>query len=126
MNLHAVVTPAISAVNPPIPASIQVSTGYSTAADGSRAPTYAAAVTGSAQVQALSYQDLKQIDGLNLNGTRCAIYFTGQFNSVSRPTGQGGDIITIASGAYAGTWLIAYVAEQWPDWGKYICTQQVP
>lgn len=41
MNLHGVVSGAIGAVNPFVPGTIQISTGYSTSASGKRVPSYA-------------------------------------------------------------------------------------
>lgn len=128
MNLHAIVSGAIGSVNPNVPATIQISTGYVTAPDGSRVPTYAT-VAAVAQVQALSFRDLTAIDGLNLNGTRRAIYLFGKFDGVVRPSEKGGDLITLTGGANAGVWLTAMVLEQWSDgepaaWCKVACTLQ--
>ena len=75
-------------------------------------------VTGPAQVQALTYKDLQQVDGVNLNGVARAIYFYGEFNGVVRPRQKGGDLIQLTDGPNAGTWLITHVLETWPDWCK--------
>lgn len=123
MNLHMMAAGAISTVNPFVAATIQVSTGYTTDGAGKRTPTFST-VTGSAQVQALTAMDLKQVDGLNLNGTKRAIYFNGQFQGTNRPAQKGGDIITLTDGPNAGNWLVALVLEQWPDWCKVAVTQQ--
>jgi hypothetical protein len=126
MNLHAIVSGAIGTVNPHVPAVLQISTGWSVAAGsgGDRVPTYAAPVAVTAQVQALTFKDLQQIDGMNLQGTRRAIYLYGKVQGVNRVGNKGGDLITIAAGDAAGTWLVAEVLEQWPDWVKVACTQQ--
>ena len=129
MNLHGLVIGQINAVNPSIPAVLKVSTGNTIADDGKPTPTYAAPVTISAQVQALTYKDIQQIDGLNLNGTRRAIYAYGQIDGLVRSTNKGGDLITVASGVHAGTWLVAMVLEQWGDglsaaWVKVAATLQ--
>lgn len=124
MNLHKIVSTAIGSVNPFIMGTIQVSTGYTTLPNRSRAPSYAAPFEASMQVQALTYSDLKQIDGLNLNGTRRAIYLNGKYDGVVRSELKGGDLITLTTGANAGTWLVAQVLEQWPDWCKVVCTLQ--
>lgn len=124
MNLHGIVSPLIGSVNPFVPASMQVATGYTTNADGSRNPTYSS-VTGSAQVQALTFKDLQQLSGLNLNGTRRAIYFYGDFNGVVRPAQKGGDLVTLTDSTNVGTWLIAQVLEQWPNWCKVAVTLQM-
>lgn len=82
-----------------------------------------------AQVQALSWKDLQQLDGLNMNGERRAIYLEGEFDGVVRPSMKGGDLITLTTGANAGVWLVAQVLEQWSDgdtkaWCKCACTLQ--
>lgn len=124
MNLHGLARGGVGAVNPFIDADFKSSTGYTTQADGIRVPTYAEPVTVSVQVQSLTYRDLMQVDGLNLNGTKRAIYLTGTANGVVRLTQAGGDIFTISSGPNAGVWLVAMVLEQWPDWAKVAVTLQ--
>lgn len=124
MNLHGIVAPLIGAVNPQIALSIQVSTGSTVADDGKQTPTYAAPVTVLGQVQALQYRDIVQMDALNLQGTRRAIYINGRVDGLIRSENKGGDLITIAGGVNAGVWLVAIVAEAWPDWTKALCTLQ--
>ncbi len=114
---------AIGAVNPNVPATVRVFSGMVTGPDGTRTPAYTD-VPGTAQVQATSYKDLQQTDGMNLNGERRTIFFNGAYHSTSRVGQQGGDLVVLTDGVNAGTWLIAYVAEQWPDWCKLICTLQ--
>src|SRR5579871_2481547 len=121
MDRHGLVSGAIAAVNPLVPLTLQVSNGYTTAADGSRAPSYAAPVTVFGQVHALTYRDLQQVEGLNLNGTRRAIYLEGQENGLVRADNKGGDLITDAAG---NVWLVAMVLEAWPDWTKVAVTLQ--
>ena len=115
MNLHAAVIGNIVAVNPNIPAMLKASTGDTIADDGLPTPTYATPANISVQVQALTYRDIQQIDGLNLNGTRRAMYAFGEIDMLVRATNKGGDLITIASGVHAGTWLVAMVLETWGD-----------
>src|SRR5690348_5209292 len=119
MNLNAAVGNIIAAVNPTVPATLLISTGPGvTQPDGSRAPTYAAPMAITAQIQPMTYKDIQQVDGLNLQGTRVSIYVNGQVDGLVRATNQGGDLITVASGPYAGTWLVAMVLEKWQDWTK--------
>lgn len=124
MNLNAAVSGAISAINPRIPLSIQVSTGNATDSTHKLVPTYAAPVTVPGQVQPLTWRDLQQLDGLNLQGTRVAIYLNGAVDGLVRVTNKGGDLISINSGVHAGVWLVALVLEAWPDWTKCACTLQ--
>lgn len=121
MNLHGIVSGAIAAVNPLIELSIQVSAGYTTNADGSRTPVYETAATVPGQVQALQYRDLQQLDGLNIEGTRRAIYINGHVNGLVRAENKGGDLITTPDGS---VWLVALVLEDWPDWCKVAVTLQ--
>lgn len=124
MNLHGIVASAVGAVNPQIPVSVQVSTGSTIGANGKRTPIYAAPVTVLGQVQALQFRDIQQMDALNLQGTRRAIYLRGRVDGLVRSENKGGDLITIAEGVNAGVWLVAVMAEQWPDWCKALCTLQ--
>ena len=124
MDLHAIAGGAITAVNPFILATIMSSTGYTVAPGGKQTPVYNTIANVPVQVQGLSFKDLTEIDGLNLNGERRAIYIKGQVEGVVRAAGTGGDLIVIPSGNSAGTWLVAYVLESWPDWTKAIITLQ--
>ena len=124
MNLHGIAGPIVAAVNPKIVVSVQVSTGTTTNGDGSRTPTYATAVNVPAQLQAFSYRDIMQTEGLNLQGTRMKMYIDGNVHGLVRVANEGGDLITVSSGNYAGVWLVAMISESWPDWCAALCTLQ--
>jgi hypothetical protein len=124
MDLHGLVSGAIGSVNPFIPATLKVSTGYVTDDAGKRTETYSTYDGMSAQVQPLQWRDLAQIDGLNLNGTRRKIYLKGEAEAIVRVSRKGGDLIVISGGVDAGTYLVAQVAEQWPDWCSVYATMQ--
>jgi hypothetical protein len=124
MNLHGIVSNAIGAVNPQVMVSVQVSTGNTTNPDGSETPTYAAPVTILAQVQPLSWRDIWQIEGLNLQGTRKAIYLNGQVDGLVRALNKGGDLITFPDGS---VWLVALILEGFnltAGWTKAAITLQ--
>jgi len=123
MNLHGIVRGVITGVNPDILVTIQFSTGHSNEG-GRQVPTYQTARNIPAQVQALTFKDLHQLDGLNQAGVQRAIYLYGKIDGVIRSEVAGGDIITIASGANRGTWLVTKSLEQWPDWCKVAVTLQ--
>ncbi|NTJ46908.1 hypothetical protein G6K93_07765 [Agrobacterium rhizogenes] len=125
MNLHGLVSGAIGTVNPHVPCSIAGSTGYMTNPDGTRTPTYTPAITGTAQVQALTFKDLAQLDGINKNGAARGIYFYGDIQGVLRAKAKGGDIVTLSDGPNVGNWLVTQVLETWPDWCKCACVLQV-
>ena len=120
MDLHGLVAGAIGTVNPFVPALYYRSLGYVTAADGSRVPAFAQSIPLSVQKQELSYKDLQQIDGLNLQGILCAVYLRGHAYGVTRGAG-GGDKFLIAG----QTWLVVQITEQWPDWCRTILNLQI-
>lgn len=121
MNLHGIVAPAIGIVNPMVPLSIQVSTGSTTAADGQRTPTYAPAITVMGQVQALQYNDIVQLDALNIQGVRRKIYISGRVDGLVRTDRKGGDLIVTPD---SKVWLVVLVLEYWPDWVSCAVTLQ--
>lgn len=99
MNLHAIVSGAIGVVNPFVPIIIQRSIGYSTSPSGKRTPTYAFPQTVFAQVQALSASELQQVDALNIQGEKRAIYINGRTDGIIREDRKGGDLITLNAGS---------------------------
>lgn len=125
MNLHSIAGPIVGAVNPPTPASLQISTGYQTAADGSRSPGYLQpAIPVTAQVQPMSTTDIQHVTALNLQGNFVAIYLNGEIDGIVRPESKGGDLVTIPAGRYAGTYLVSTVIERWDGWAKIAATLQ--
>ena len=125
MNLHAVVSGAINAINPQILGTVRMSTGSTTLQDGSRVPRYTDFANVPMQVQSLQYSDLLKLAGMNIQGVRNKIYLSGDWNGLVRRDGKGGDVIVIANGPSAGTWLVALVLESWPDWTCAAVTMQV-
>jgi hypothetical protein len=124
LNLHQIAAPYVSKVNPWVIGQWQQSTGSQQNASGKRAPNYAAPVSVQIQAQALSWKDLAQIQGLNLQGVRLAMYISGNIQGVSRPDVKGGDLITLPDGT---GWLVAIVLENWSEtagWTKVGVTQQ--
>lgn len=126
MDLRGIANTVSSTINPNIDVTVKRSSGYTIGEGRKQIPTYDSHV-GPAQIQALDGKDLKQLDGLNIQGNIKAIYLRGVLAGVLRPDGTGGDLITIASPAPAqlvGTWLVVKVLEGWPDWTKAaICWQ---
>lgn len=122
MDLRSIANSVAGTVNPNIAVSVRRSTGYTIGAGRKQVPAYAPAVSGFAQMQALDSVDLKQLDGLNIQGTIRAIYLRGKLAGVVRPEGVGGDMIDIG----AESWLVAKVLESWPTWTKAAIVLQVP
>jgi hypothetical protein len=108
MNLQGITAAYVHAVNPMVPCTLKVSNGTTTNTDFSVAPSYLAPVNVMGQVQALQYKDLMQIEGLNLQGTRRAIYLQGDVEGIVRPNNKGGDLIIFPDGS---VWLVAMVLE---------------
>lgn len=121
MNLHGIAAPAIGAVNPSVDVTVKISNGYTTDAAGARVPQYLPDQIVPAQIQALAFRDLMQLDGLNLQGTRRKIYFYGEVDGLVRATNKGGDLVIFPDGS---VWLVAMVLEQWPDWCSVAVTLQ--
>lgn len=124
MNLNGIVSGAISAVNPQTLATVMVSTGSTSAPNAARTPTYRTVRGVPVQVQPMSYKDLMQTEGLNLNGTKRSIYVNGRVDGIVRSENKGGDLIILTGCANAGTWLVVQILEQWPDWVKCACVLQ--
>ncbi len=110
MNLHDIVGSCVAAVNPWVLASLQQSTGYITTADFRQVPVYAAPVTASVQVQPLTFADLSQLDGLNIQGVKRAMYLDGNWQGLVRTAKKGGDLITLPDGT---VWLVVLELENW-------------
>jgi len=121
MDLRGLANSVTTTVNPNQTVTVLRSTGFTTGAGAKQVPSYAAPVSGPAQIQALDADDIKQLDGLNIQGTIRAIYLRGTLAGVVRPNQTGGDLVTIAAPApvaLRGTWLVVKVLESWPDWTK--------
>ena len=121
MNLHAIASGVIGTVNRNIVGTLRVSTGSTTDASGLRVPTYTD-VEARMQVQALSGADLRQIEGLNIEGVKRAVYLFGDVLGVSRPQARGGDLLLF----HDAVWLVFTVLESWDqaEWCKVAVVQQ--
>ena len=124
MDLRGLANGVTSTINPNETVTVLRSTGYTIGAGAKQIPSYAAPISGSAQVQALDAIDLKQLDGLNIQGTIRAIYLRGSLAGVVRPNQTGGDIIK--RGSPSQDWLVVKVLESWPDWSKAAIVLQGP
>ena len=113
MILHQIVSGAIGRINPHTSAIWRKSTGYSTSDSGEQIPVYEDQPV-TIQVQALSGDELRQIDGLNIQGSKVAVYLNGQERGVVRTGQRGGDLFVFGN----QTWLTIQVLENWPDWTK--------
>ena len=122
MDLRGIANGVSSTVNPNKTVTVRRSTGYTIGAGRKQVPGYADPVTGPGQIQALDANDIKQLDGLNIQGTVRAIYLRGVLAGVVRPDGTGGDLVEVDG----KTWLVVKVLEGWPTWTKAAIVLQMP
>ena len=119
MDLRGIANSVTSSVNPNITVRVFKSTGYTIGAGRKQTPSYATPVVGPAQIQALDADDIKQLDGLNIQGVIRAIYLRGILAGVVRPNETGGDIVKIMNASNVEQdWLVVKVLEGWPTWTK--------
>ena len=114
MDLQTIANAAANTINENVIVTILRSTGFTMGTGLKQVPTYAAPVTGPAQIQALDYSDLRQVEGLNLQGRIQAIYLRGILQGVLRAEGVGGDLIQFGG----QTWLCVKILESWATWTK--------
>jgi hypothetical protein len=124
MNLNALAAGLARAVNAPNEAILWVGTGlYNVSPDGVRTPRWAAQYPVTIDVQEATSKDLKQLDGLNVQGVTSVAYVNGTLDAVSRVRRKGGDMITLQDSGE--TYLVAIVLEQWAGWCKVGITLQL-
>lgn len=83
------------------------------------------ALSVQAQIQPIAWKDIQMLDGLNIEGIRWKAFLNGQLDGLVRPERKGGDLLVIPPGhRHAGTWLVAQVLAQWPDWVEAAITLQ--
>lgn len=117
MDLHGLVSPIVSIVNPMTSGQLYKSTGYVDSPSGKREPSYAAPVSGDLQVQALSGSQLQHVNNMGITGILRKVYLYGDWESVVRLSLTGGDKFVFShAGIVNGTWLVVQVLETWPDW----------
>ena len=130
MNLHAVVRDQIPAVNPDRDGTWRHSTGYTTAANGSRTPTYTD-IPVQLQIQSLTGKDLHHMNMLNIQGVQRVVYMYSNVQGVVRTDQQGGDLLLFSQdiGGAVAIWKVVVVLETWtPDvlaWCKLGVTLQL-
>lgn len=131
VNLRAYVNTVTKALNPNVTATLLRNIGSLKKGAGVRVPQYGKGLV-EVQVQSLSFSDLQLLDGLNIQGTRKAVYLNGAMFSIVRVDQKGGDILIFERGLMpeGTTWLAVHVLEQWQDgqagaaWAKVAITLQ--
>lgn len=130
LNLHAIVRPAVNAVNADVKATYYPSTGFTIDSTGLQVPSYGPAETVWIQVQPPSGSDLQHIDYLNLQGVVRTVFLYSNPQGVDRINVQGGDLLQFPQfcDAPIDNWLVTQVMETWNvtgyGWTKLIVTLQ--
>ena len=122
MNLRARANRVTLRINPNVTVVIRKSTGFTQDSSMKRTPSYAADLSVLAQVQSLTFDDLRQIDGLNLQGEKRAVYLDGNYIATSRVNQTGGDIVVLPD---SSKWLSVQATESWGEWTKLIIVRQL-
>lgn len=109
-------------VNPHTQATLKASTGMTINDDGSITPQYTTAEV-EIEVQALTSEDLKQVENINQQGDMRAVYVRGAVQAINRPLQTGGDLLIF----YGSTWLVTQSLEEWGngEWSKVLVTRQM-
>lgn len=126
INVRALANSVIQQVNQNIQATWKRSTGgYITNGAGHRVPTVQA-TSVQIQVQGTSSDDLKQIDGLNIQGVMRTVIMYGNVQGVVRTGQKGGDLLSFpdSPGATSKDWRVVHVLESWPTWCRVIVVMQ--
>jgi hypothetical protein len=121
INVRGLANNIANVINDNCPVTILRSDGYTIGDGRKQIPKYEYPISGNAQVQALDHADLKQLQGLNMEGVYRAIYLCGSLHGVIRKTGEGGDLVKYNN----QTWLITKILETWPTWTKAVICLQV-
>ena len=127
MDLRGIVNQVSDTVNLNIIVTIRTSAGFTIGAGLRQVPLYNDPIVGPAQIQALDNSDLRQIDGLNIQGAIRALYMKGNLAGVIRPDSKGGDLVSITAPAplpLQGLWLTSKSLESWSDWTKIVIVKQ--
>lgn len=122
MDLRAIANSVSSAVNPNKMVTVLLSQGFTVGEGAKQIPKYGIPMRGPANIQALDNDDLKQIDGLNIQGEIRAIYLKGPLAGVICPNQTGGDLVKF--GFPEQTWLVVKVLETWDNWTKAVIVRQ--
>jgi hypothetical protein len=109
VKLQGIASRYVRAVNPPLAATLRVSTGYTVAEDGTQIPTYQDFLGLEIDIQALSAGEIKHLDALNIQGIMRGVWMPGNIEGLDRPAGKGGDLLVFNG----QLWLVTQVLETW-------------
>lgn len=123
-NMHLLVASAVSVINPFVAVTISHSDRFTQGGPQGqfdRTPAYTISAAA-AQIQALDWKEMAQLDGINTEGGARKIYVKGVVAGVLRGAQTGGDLVTFppnTPGIFEGpVWLVVKIFEQWPGWAS--------
>lgn len=128
MNLRGIANNAIQGINPNISVVVRLPNGYTIdPATRKQVPAYID-TPAKGQLQALDGDDLKQMLGLNIQGTIRAMYLYGSLAGVIRPDGSPQSHVVFTSNEAGVTksrqWGVFKVLESWQTWCKVAIVYQ--
>lgn len=118
MNLRGIANRFTQNVNPNTQITVRVPNGYEIDPETIRQVPVFIAEQASANIQALDGDDLKQIAGLNMQGSLRAVYLYGAIAGLVRPDSEPNAEMVFAHGGLSGTWGVFKVLETWQNWCK--------
>lgn len=121
IDLRGIANSAIQSINPNITIRVQAPDGFTTDEFYNQVPKYVEQVM-QGNVQAMSNDDLKQIDSLNLEGTIRAVYLYGNYSGIMR-VGQNPSTRMFFTTNESGfvkerEWNVFKMLEAWQGWCK--------
>ncbi|QHJ83104.1 MAG: hypothetical protein [Caudoviricetes sp.] len=128
MNLRGIANNAIQGINPNISVVVRLPNGYTIdPLTRKQVPAYID-TPAKGQLQALDGDDLKQMLGLNIQGTIRAMYLYGSLAGVIRPDGSSQSHVVFTSNEAGVTksreWGVFKVLESWQTWCKVAIVYQ--
>ena len=124
MNLREIANSAIQVINPDQTITWKRSTGWQIV-NYQQVPTYEE-IECLGNVQALSDEQLRHANDMNLSGVMRSVYLSQNAMGVSFRQIRGGDILTFREfqDIEPTEWKVAHSAETWDNWCHVICVQQ--
>lgn len=124
MNLHEIVSGAISSINPFQDITIRQSAGYTVDEYGETTPLYSDPITVKADVQPITSEDTKFISNYNESSVYRSFWVNGSVFGLNRPLNKGGDLI-VCNGK---TYKTISVPEDWSEtagWTRFMGVLQL-
>lgn len=125
MDIRALANSYTTRINDNLTINWVQATGYATDAAGHRVPTTSTTAV-QAQVQGVSGEDLKHIDGLNMQGVFRSVLMFGNVQGIERSKQRGGDVLQFPEipGGANSDWRVVSVMETWATWARVLVVMQ--